>query len=612
MKIKCDKCGAKYQVADDKVRHKVFKIRCKRCQHAIIVRTDAESDEATSALNSMSDEEGTRQDPRPETTPQNAIWHIVVDRQQVGPMTPEDIAGLLGRGEVDGDAFVWCDGLGDWQKMSTVPEFEHLFESGPSGDNALPNPFSSQQQEPDEAASQDKRFAASETSQPDEDEDDDDDVLMSGPAPASDGLFGQVDAAASGGDGPRVEDPDQLTGQRNDNSVLFSLDALDAAANAPKVSNTGGSDGSGLIDLSMLNSGSGGQAADAVFGTDAGGIDAVAAPQQMVPLVTRRRGNTALIVTIVVAGLLVAGAVGVAVYYATKQDEPMVAAAIQAETQKKSQAVQAPGRTSLGNAQPKTEPAGGQVAKTQNQEAKNLAKTAPVTEKNSAPKDEPGEAVQKSAGAATAGSSGTGPSARGTKTKTSQAAAQRKKSKSKLTKRQLAAKQLAIAKAKAKRKAAESARKPKPQATPPPAKAKAKAKPKKGGDEVDALLGALSGGGKKGARKAPARGPAPSAAPSSADPLLPPKLGKRDILRVVSRHSGKVLSCRSADPELRGVVKVRIAIVGSTGRVSRASVLTPKFQGTPVGRCVAGKIRSLYKFPQFSNSSMSITIPFRL
>ena len=40
MKIKCDQCGAKYQVADEKVRHKVFKIRCKRCENAIVVRAD--------------------------------------------------------------------------------------------------------------------------------------------------------------------------------------------------------------------------------------------------------------------------------------------------------------------------------------------------------------------------------------------------------------------------------------------------------------------------------------------------------------------------------------------------------------------------------------------
>ena len=38
MKIICDSCGTKYSISDDKVRGKVFKIRCKKCSHIIVVR----------------------------------------------------------------------------------------------------------------------------------------------------------------------------------------------------------------------------------------------------------------------------------------------------------------------------------------------------------------------------------------------------------------------------------------------------------------------------------------------------------------------------------------------------------------------------------------------
>ena len=38
MKIVCEACQAKYSIADDKVRGKVFKIRCKKCSHVIVVR----------------------------------------------------------------------------------------------------------------------------------------------------------------------------------------------------------------------------------------------------------------------------------------------------------------------------------------------------------------------------------------------------------------------------------------------------------------------------------------------------------------------------------------------------------------------------------------------
>ena len=38
MKIVCDNCATKYSIADEKVRGKVFKIRCKKCQHIIVVK----------------------------------------------------------------------------------------------------------------------------------------------------------------------------------------------------------------------------------------------------------------------------------------------------------------------------------------------------------------------------------------------------------------------------------------------------------------------------------------------------------------------------------------------------------------------------------------------
>src|SRR3954452_3157922 len=42
MKIVCDSCGTKYSIADEKVRGKVFKIRCKKCSHIIVVRGGAD------------------------------------------------------------------------------------------------------------------------------------------------------------------------------------------------------------------------------------------------------------------------------------------------------------------------------------------------------------------------------------------------------------------------------------------------------------------------------------------------------------------------------------------------------------------------------------------
>ena len=68
MRIVCDGCAAKYSNADDKIRGKVFKIRCKKCSNVIVVRASADVPEQVSA------------DP-------DAIWYLVLDGEQIGPLT---------------------------------------------------------------------------------------------------------------------------------------------------------------------------------------------------------------------------------------------------------------------------------------------------------------------------------------------------------------------------------------------------------------------------------------------------------------------------------------------------------------------------------------------
>ena len=38
MKFVCERCHTKYSIADDKVRQKILKIRCKTCENVITIR----------------------------------------------------------------------------------------------------------------------------------------------------------------------------------------------------------------------------------------------------------------------------------------------------------------------------------------------------------------------------------------------------------------------------------------------------------------------------------------------------------------------------------------------------------------------------------------------
>ena len=584
-------------MADDKVRHKVFKIRCKRCDNAIVVRTDAEPEEKTVALDALSNVEGTRrEDGAVSSESAQNVWHIVVNREQLGPMTVEDIAGYLGRGEVDDEAFVWCDGMDDWQKMSGLPAFSHLFAKN---ERQVENPFSQPQGDLEPAPA-----AVQGVQQPPEEED----VLMSGPDAAADGLFANVDAQQST---PRVDDPSALKDQRNENSVLFSLDALDAAAQRPAVTNTGGAEGSGLIDLSMLNVGGESGSVDSVFGGDAGvaGVEALGAPQQVTPFVTRRRSNTPLIVGLVAGFLVLAGAVATAVYFATKdsggqKNVDAVAKAPSADADK------TPKRTTLGNVA-----ASDKVAKTAApQPASALAETKKQDEKNTentvgSAKTEKAETNTKAAQAPNEEVAAVVKKVEKGPQKKVASAKRRSEEQSRRKKRTSTKK---VRKAKPSPVASVRPAPAPPKARPEPPKPKPKPKPKSsGGSEVDELLGALSGGGSKPKRRSGGRSPAPTA-PASADPLLPAKLNRTQVLSVVRSQTGNILRCRSNDPDLRGVLKTRITVKGATGRVSSASVTSPNFQGTATGRCVISKIKSGFRFPRFSNPSQTLNLPFRM
>src|SRR5579862_9059946 len=116
MKIVCDNCATKYSIADEKVRGKVFKIRCKKCSHIIVVRGgETGGPEAAAA---------------PVT---EGGWHLVIDGEQVGPIGDADVRTKIERGEVKGDTYTWKEGFADWVKLSAVPEFAGLVAEDVAG-----------------------------------------------------------------------------------------------------------------------------------------------------------------------------------------------------------------------------------------------------------------------------------------------------------------------------------------------------------------------------------------------------------------------------------------------------------------------------------------------
>jgi predicted Zn finger-like uncharacterized protein len=246
MKIACEACGAKYTIADDKVRGRKVKIRCKGCGTPIVVDgqhgtggsiSDAESDAAL----------------EPENGP--VTWSVNLSDTDSRTMSLEEIQQGYASGLVTADAFVWKDGMADWVPI-LESEIAPLLGPGTAATPAAAAPPATATPRatapmftataPNQATATARPAATRAQSQSDNTAD----------------LFGAIDVAGAE-EGVATSAPvipqagtsaygdGNMTGARNENSVLFSLDALKAgfspsapaaksAPNAPKAPSAGG------------------------------------------------------------------------------------------------------------------------------------------------------------------------------------------------------------------------------------------------------------------------------------------------------------------------------------------------------------------------------------
>jgi predicted Zn finger-like uncharacterized protein len=246
MKVTCQACSAQYTIADDKVKGRKVKIRCKACQTPIVV--DGQNPPADAG--SGASEPPPALDPfAPETAlaTDADVWNVNLSDTDSRTMTTAEVIEAFRSGVVTTDAFVWKDGMGDWVAIMECVELAPLL----SGPTDPPAPVAGQTPlAPDVAPA--AAAAPKVGGMP---------MLSGGAAPAGAtaaraasskaqagaDLFGDIDVA--GGDSEDAEIAtsargvpvlpgataydDKPTGQRNENSVLFSLDSLKAGFVAP-------------------------------------------------------------------------------------------------------------------------------------------------------------------------------------------------------------------------------------------------------------------------------------------------------------------------------------------------------------------------------------------
>ena len=278
MKIVCDACSAKYSIADEKVRGKVFKIRCKKCSNIIVVRGSAGEGGAEAPAGQPFEKETKVFDYSGYDNPADAaaagaddqVWHLVIDQEQIGPMTVAEVKERFDRGEIDADSYVWREGFGDWERLADVDAFAGVVNGagggataglfgGDDGRTVQSDPadlFAAHGGDDDGGggASSDlfagggMAAAAATASAGDDDEG---------------GLFGSAGGmAAAAAPAKAAKSAAPMTGQRNENSVLFSLnnlaalasDSPRAAASSSSSSSSASSSSSGSASLASGSS----------------------------------------------------------------------------------------------------------------------------------------------------------------------------------------------------------------------------------------------------------------------------------------------------------------------------------------------------------------------
>jgi len=228
MKITCNACGSNYAIADEKVSGRLVKVRCKSCGAAIVVDARVQAPAATAGAAPPSAPAPAVQEPAAGLAADVSAetWSVNLSENDSRTMTLAEIITAHGLGQL-ADAYVWKDGMDDWAPLMSVPELAAAVAAAPSAPVApAPSPTRTAESSPHPDGEGAARAAAGTAATR---------AAATRPKQTPD-LFGGVAQAGSEEDALRAPPPEEEhqrpVGARNENSVLFSLDALRAGVTA--------------------------------------------------------------------------------------------------------------------------------------------------------------------------------------------------------------------------------------------------------------------------------------------------------------------------------------------------------------------------------------------
>jgi predicted Zn finger-like uncharacterized protein len=158
VKFLCDRCKTRYSIADERVRGKILKIRCKNCANVITVREGMESSEESKAAPlPQSPAASNRSMPRAAIAPGAGAparpleaafasamsspgisvppaapaaleeeWYVSIDGDQSGPFSLSQAQAWVAGRRNDDELYCWSEGFDDWLPVEKVSHFRGL------------------------------------------------------------------------------------------------------------------------------------------------------------------------------------------------------------------------------------------------------------------------------------------------------------------------------------------------------------------------------------------------------------------------------------------------------------------------------------------------------
>ncbi len=135
MKFYCDACHTKYAISDDKVRGKVLRIRCKKCENIITVRENVAPE--SRASNSGAASRAGRTDPP--TTPKasrrsaevpTTSWYYSLNGETFGPFTLAVLRDKYASASLGDATYVWHQTMSAWTPVAQVEAFAASLQQG--------------------------------------------------------------------------------------------------------------------------------------------------------------------------------------------------------------------------------------------------------------------------------------------------------------------------------------------------------------------------------------------------------------------------------------------------------------------------------------------------